>query len=81
MQHCAILELHSKFAQKNLLTPCQSLKLCFTRMAKMFKYLLEFVKLVFIELHTLQVFLELRRQLECIFVIQFLSHRIQRLLT
>ena len=49
--------------------------------SKVFKYFLKFIKLMFIKFHALQIFLELRGLLECIFVIRFLPHLIQRLLT
>ena len=49
--------------------------------SKVFKYLLEFIKFMYVELHRFQILLELRGQFECIFEIRFLLHLLQRLLT
>ena len=49
--------------------------------SEVFKYFLEFVKFVFIELHCFQILLELRGLLERKFEMRFLFHLLQRLLT
>ncbi len=52
----------------------------FPCMPKVVKYYLELIEFVIIELHSLQILLELRGQFERIFVMRILLHLIQRLL-